>query len=148
VTYRTPEMLICVYYRVAACDSQPVISGVREFQRTLLHGSGVKSAEVLLRCDLPSPASIASSAPSASLPDARTASIPAHDPPPDTDAHVAPGADATVMETYRIPLPAAAGPDSDAVVCAFLITLEAAFQPLAGALRSARHVELFAPCVL
>jgi hypothetical protein len=147
VTYRTREMLICVYYRVAAGDSRRVISGVREFQRTLLHGSGVNSAEVLLRCDLPSPACVTFSIPPASLPDARTASIPSHDPPPD-DARVEPGADATVMETYRLPLPAATGPDTDAVVRAFLATLEAAAQPLAGALRGARHVELFAPCVL
>jgi hypothetical protein len=148
VTYRTREMLICVYYRVAAGDSRRVISGVREFQRTLLQGSGANSAEVLLRCDLPSPACLAFSVPSASLPDARTASIPSLDPPSDTDARVEPGADATVMETYRLPLPAAAGPDTDAVVRAFLATLEAAALPLAGALRGARHVELFAPCVL
>jgi len=148
VTYRTREMLVCVYYRVAAGDSQRVISGVREFQRTLLPGSGVNSAEVLLRCDLPSLVSIASLAPSASLPDAVIASIPAHDPPLDADARVEPGADATVMETYRLALPATAGPDADSAVCAFLATLEAAAQPLAGALRGARHFELFAPCVL
>jgi hypothetical protein len=148
VTYHTREMLICVYYRVAGGDSQRVISGVREFQRTLLQGSEVKSAEVLLRCDLPLPASINFSDTPASLPDARTASIPSHDPPSDADARVAPGADATVMETYRLALPAAAGPDADAVVRAFLATLGAAAQPLAGALRGARHVELFAPCVL
>jgi hypothetical protein len=125
VTNRTREMLICVYYRVAAGDSQRVISGVREFQRTLPAGSGVKSA---------------------SLPDARTASIPSHDPP--SDARVESGADATVMETYRLALPAAAGPDADTVVRAFLATLATAARPLAGALRGARHVELFAPCVL
>jgi len=147
VTYRTREMLVCVYYRVAAGDSPRVISGVREFQRTLLQGSDANSAEVLLRCDLPSPASVAFSVPSASLPDARTASIPSLDPPSDADARVEPGADATVMETYRLPLPAA-GQDTDAVVRAFLATLELAAQPLAGALRGARHVELFAPCVL
>jgi len=148
VTNRTREMLICVYYRVAAGDSQRVISGVREFQRTLPAGSGVKSAEVLLRCDLPLPASVNFSDSSASLPDARTASIPSHDPPSGADARVEPGADATVMETYRLALPAAAGPYADTVVRAFLATLATAAQPLAGALRGARHVELFAPCAL
>jgi hypothetical protein len=51
------------------------------------------------------------------------------------------------METYRLPLPAAAGAEADAVVRAFLDTLEAASVPLASLLRGARHVELFAPCV-
>ena len=64
------------------------------------------------------------------------------------DARVDPGADATVMETYRLALPAAAGAEADAVVRAFLDTLESASSPLASLLRGARHVELFAPCVL
>ncbi len=142
MTYRTPHMLVCVYYRVAACDSQRVISTVREFQRTLQQGSGVKEVEVLLRCDLPSRES------SATLPDARPATLPSPDPPTGHDARVDPGADATVMETYRLALPAAAGAEADAVVRAFLATLEAASVPLASLLRGARHVELFAPCVL
>jgi hypothetical protein len=145
VTDRTSGMLVCVYYRVAAGDSQRVISSVREFQRTLQQSRGVNEAEVLLRCDLPSPGSFASSA---SLPDARTASVRSLDPPTGRDPHVAPDADATVMETYRLPLPASAGSDADAVVRAFLATLETASLPLAGLLRGARHVELFAPCVL
>ena len=145
VTDRTPGMLVCVYYRVAAGDSQRVISAVREFQRTLLAGDGAAGAEVLLRCDLPSPVS---TDPTASQPDVRTSSLPAHDPPPGADARVEPGADATVMETYRLALPAVAGPDVDAVVRHFLATLETAWQPIASLLRGARHVELFAPCVL
>ena len=150
MTDRTPAILVCVYYRVAASDSRRVISSVREFQRTLRQRSGVNEVEVLLRCDLllpDSPSSLASS--SVALPDAPTAFVPSLDPPTGRDARVAPGVDATVMETYRLLLPAAAaGPDADAVVRAFLATLEAAATPLASLLRGARHVELFAPCVL
>jgi hypothetical protein len=152
VTLRTPAMLVCVYYRVAAGDSQRVISSVREFQRTLQQRSGVNEAEVLLRCNLPlpdSPDSPASFATSAALPDAPTASVPSLDPPTGRDARIAPGVEATVMETYRLQLPVAAdGPDAEAVLRAFLAALQAAAAPLAGLLRSARHVELFAPCVL
>ena len=136
MTYRTSGMLVCVYYRVSAADSQRVISTVREFQRTLARSSGVNGVEVLLRCDLPSQASPAPPS------DARTPSVPSFDPPPGPDA----GADATVMETYRLDLPAAAGPQADAVVRAFLDTLDAASSPLASLVRGARHVELFAPC--
>ena len=139
MTYRTSQLLVCVYYRVAACDSPRVISGVREFQRTLRQRVGVNEGEVLLRCDLPPEASFAS------LPDARTPSVRPLDPPPGPDARVDPGADATVMETYRLDLPASA--DADAAVRVFLDTLEAASLPLASLLRGARHVELFAPCV-
>jgi hypothetical protein len=134
-------MLVCVYYRVAAGDVHRVIPGVREFQRTLRSGSGVAEAQVLLRCDLPP-------APLALLPHARTASVPAQVPPPGTDVRVDPGADATVMETYRLLLPAPAGPGADAVLRTFLATLEQASSPLASLLRGARHVELFAPCAL
>jgi hypothetical protein len=142
VTDRTNEMLVCVYYRVAAGDSQRVISAVREFQRTLRQSSGVIGAEVLLRCGLPSEVS------SAPPPDVRTASLRTLEPPAGTDAPVDATADATVMETYRLPLPAAAGPKTDAVVRAFLATLESASAPQASLLRGARHVELFAPCAL
>ena len=140
MTYRTPEMLVCVYYRVAACDSQRVISDVREFQRTLRQGRGAMEAQVLLRCGLPSPLS------PASPPDDRTASLHATEPPAGLDDPVDPAADATVMETYRLPLPAARGPEADTAVRAFLDTLETAFLPLASLLRGARHVELFSPC--
>jgi len=141
VTDRTTGVLVCIYYRVAACDVQRVISGVREFQRTLRSGRGVAEAEVLLRCDLPT-------ASTALPPHARTAPVPFPDTPADADARVEPGADATVMETYRLPMPAAAGPDADAVLHSFLATLERASSPHASLLRGARHVELFAPCVL
>jgi hypothetical protein len=137
---RTREMLVCVYYRVAACDSQRVISGVREFQRTLRQGSGAMEAQVLLRCDLPSPLS------PASPPDDRTASLHATEPPAGLDAPVDLAADATVMETYRLALPAARGAEADAVVRAFLSMLESASLPHASLLRGARHVELFSPC--
>ena len=134
VTDRTAELLVCVYYRVAGADSERVISGVREFQRTLGPAGGVNSAQVLLRCDLPSPDSIAS------LPDARAPLL--H---PARPSAADPGADATVMETYRLSLPAA-GIEADAALRAFLARLETASQPHAGLLRGARHVELFAPC--
>jgi hypothetical protein len=136
VTDRTPAMLVCVYYRVAAGDSQRVISAVREFQRTLPDSGHADEAEVLLRCDLPPPAAPATS------PDARPASSPPHAPSAD---NVDAGADATVMETYRLRLPQA-GTDADAAVRQFLALLETASSPIAGLLRSARHVELFAPC--
>ena len=140
MTDRTPSLLVCVYYRVAASDSGRVISGVREFQRTLRPGSGVEEAQVLLRCDLPSPVS------PASLPDDRIASL--HEPGPaaGADAPVDAAADATVMETYRLALPLAGGRESDTVVRAFLTMLETAFAPHASLMRGARHVELFAPC--
>jgi hypothetical protein len=134
VTDRTRIMLVCVYYRVADADAPRVISGVREFQRTLPADGGANSAEVLLRCDLPSPAS------TASLPDARAPSLHLAEP-----SAVDPGADATVMETYRLSLPAAAA-EADAALRAFLDMLETAALPRAGLLRGARHVELFAPC--
>ena len=142
MTYRTSGMLVCVYYRVAAGDCAHVISAVREFQRTLALRDGVKEAEVLLRCDLPSHESAATSH------DARTASVPTPDPPGGLDARVDAGADATVMETYRLALPAPSGSQADATVRAFLGALEAASVPLASLLRGPRHVELFAPCVL
>ena len=142
MTYRTREMLVCVYYRVAAGDSPRVISGVREFQRTLRPSSGAIEAEVLLRCDLPSQAS------PAPLPDDRPASLRTFEPPAGLDAPVDPAADATVMETYRLPLPAPAGTEADAVVRAFLDMLETASVPHASLLRGTRHVELFAPCAL
>ncbi len=140
MTDRTPSMLVCVYYRVAASDSGRVISGVREFQRTLRPGSGVEEAQVLLRCDLPSPVS------PASLPDDRIASLHAPGPAAGADAPVDAAADATVMETYRLVLPPAGGRESDSVVRALLTMLETAFAPHASLLRGARHVELFAPC--
>jgi hypothetical protein len=132
VTDRTPALLVCVYYRVAAGDSRRVISAVREFQRTLHRQHGGMEAEVLLRCDLPSEAP----------PDARPPSTDSPDPP----ASAEPDADATVMETYRLPWTAAAGPDADAALRAFLATLETLSEPISGLLRGARHVELFAPC--
>lgn len=134
MTNLTVVMLVCVYYRVAAGDAPRVIPEVREFQRTLRPGTVADGAEVLLRCDLPLQAS------SFPPPDARPAFAPSQ---PD---RVDPDADATVMETYRLTLPAAAGPDADAVVGSFLAALETASRPVARFLRGARHVELFAPC--
>ena len=138
VTYRTPAMLVCIYYRVAAGDSPRVISTVREFQRTLMDGRPLDEAQVLLRCALPLPEL------PAAPPDVRSPSIPPAPAP--ADARVDGDPEATVMETYRLALPAAAGPQADAVVRAFLASLETAALPLAGLLRGASHVELFAPC--
>jgi hypothetical protein len=137
---RTNDLLVCVYYRVAAGDSARVIADVREFQRTLRGSSGAADAQVLLRCDLPP------RIPPAPLPDDRPASRHSSEPPAGVDLPVDPAADATVMETYRLALPAAGGADADAAVRHFLATLESAALPLAGLLRGARHVELFAPC--
>jgi len=135
VTERTPSMLVCVYYRVAAGDRERVISGVREFQRTLRPGGPVEEAEVLLRCaHLPS---VTPGTP----PDDRTDA--SHDPEPAAGPDAT--AEATVMETYRLALPPAGG-DQEASVRAFLTTLETAFAPHASLLHGARHVELFAPC--
>jgi len=135
VIHRTPSMLVCVYYRVAAGDRERVISGVREFQRTLRPSGHVEDAEVLLRCAQPS--SVTPGTP----PDDRTDS--SHDLEPAAGADAA--VESTVMETYRLALPPAGG-DQEARVRAFLTTLEAASAPHASLLRGARHVELFAPC--
>ena len=133
MTDRTPDLLVCVYYRVAAADAGRAISMVREFQRTLRAQPGPVEAEVLLRCDVPSAANASNDAV----------------PPAPTDAPPPPGADATVMETYRFALPARAGePASAAAVTTFLDALETAARPLSGLLRGNRHVELFSPCAL
>jgi len=137
---RTHELLVCIYYRVAVGDSRRVIAAVREFQRTLRQDIGASEAQVLLRCALPP------DDPSDPPPDDRTAPLPLPEPPAGADARVDAAADATVMETYRLALPAAAGPGRDAALRAFLATLESAAAPFAGLLRGARHVELFAPC--
>jgi hypothetical protein len=133
VTNLTAAILVCVYYRVAEGESARVISTVREFQRTLRPGDGTFEPEVLLRCDLP----FAAPAPD----DLATPVSPPASPPP--------GADATVMETYRFPLPAnPTDATAAAVVRDFLEALDAAAIPLAGLLRGPRHVELFSPCAL
>lgn len=114
--------LVCVYYRVAAADAGRAKSAVREFQRGLVERVPALEAETLLRFGL-------------TMPDAAPA------PPPAGD-------DATLMETYRLPLPGAPGSAAaQAALRQFLHTLEAASQGLAGLLRGPRHVELFAPCV-
>jgi hypothetical protein len=74
------------------------------------------------------------------LPDARAPSRHPTEP-----SAVDPGAEATVMETYRLSLPAA-GAAADAALREFLATLETASKHHAGLLRGDRHVELFAPC--
>jgi hypothetical protein len=136
---RGTELLVCVYYRVAGGDSDRVISAVREFQRTLPDGVDAADPQVLLRCDLP---------PAVRPSDALPAPSPPASPSPPVDNDAAHPADATVMETYRLVLPAPAGTaPADAAVRAFLGTLEAAARPLAALLHGPRHVELFSPCV-
>jgi hypothetical protein len=126
------ELLVCVYYRVARRDSGRVISAVREFQRTLPPGVGTTRAQVLLRCDLPF---------------AQTTSDAASAPSSPADPQRADEADATVMETYTLALPApAASAAAQAVVHGFLRALDVEALALTGLLRGARHVELFAPC--
>jgi hypothetical protein len=118
------DVLVCVYYRVAAVDAARANAVVREFQRGLAGCVPALRAESLLRFEL-------------TMPDATAAP----EPP-------AAGADATLMETYRFQVPGA--PCSAAAEDAlrrFLHTLETASQGLAGLLRGSRHVELFAPCV-
>jgi len=115
-------VLVCVYYRVAAADAARANTGVREFQRGLAARIPAMVAESLLRFDLTAP------------------------PRPADDA--SPSHDATLMETYRLPVPGAPGsPAADAALARFLSMLDAAAAPLAGLLRGTRHVELFAPCV-
>jgi len=132
------ELLVCVYYSVARADAPRVIQAVREFQRTLPAGVGACRAQVLLRCDLPS------AAPSPDAPTTPSTSKPA---PAASSRAGGRDADATVMETYQLALPAPAGhPVADRAARAFLDQLGAAASVLAGLLRSDRHVELFAPC--
>jgi hypothetical protein len=151
---REQTLLVCVYYRVAGADAEHAISAVREFQRTLRRDVHVLDAEVLLRCGLP-PVVAASPAPLADPPHRMSpapvpapASVPAFVPTIDPPA--APSSapvEATLMETYRIALPAPAGTDvAQAAVRHFLDGLEASASSVATLLRGARHVELFASC--
>lgn len=136
-------LLVCVYYRVPSADSGHAISLVREFQRTLRVGPGLISAEVLLRFGLPNSAESTAPVP------ARSPSIP-DDALPAASPSSTPAAEpqATLMETYRIALPAPAGSaPADHAARAFLDVLEAASTTLARLLRGTRHVELFASCV-
>jgi len=116
------DVLVCVYFRVAAADAARANAQVREFQRGLAGRMPAMAAESLLRFDLSAPAR----------------------PPDDPPA----SADATLMETYRLHLPGPPGsPAADAALGRFLNMLDTAAAPLAGLLRGTRHVELFAPCV-
>jgi len=115
-------VLVCVYYRVAAADAARANAAVREFQRGLAARMPTMVAESLLRFDLTAPAR------------------PPDDPPASDDA--------TLMETYRLPVSGAPGsPAAAAALGSFLHMLDAAAAPVAGLLRGSRHVELFAPCV-
>ncbi len=125
------SLLVCIYYRVAAADAERTILAVREFQRTLAGHVGLSGSEVLLRFGLPNAATAPDPVPASS-------SVPVPD---------VPDADATLMETYRLALPAPAGsPRADAAVAAFLAALEARAAAVLSLVRGTRHVELFAPC--
>jgi hypothetical protein len=137
-----PSMLVCVYYRVARGDAARAIAVVREFQRTLDAHVALREAQVLLRFGLP-PADVSP----APVPHRSSAPL-SGTPTPDAAADATTvDADATLMETYRLALPDAAGTvRADAAVRAFLAALEGSAGPLAAVARSPRHVELFAPC--
>jgi len=134
----TTEWLVCVYYRVARADSAHAMRAVREFQRTLRDRFGDLEPQVLLRCELPPADPSPHVPPFPSSPDP-TSAVP---------AHVEPGMEDTLMETYRLARPDA-GDDAveQAALRAFLDALDAhATQSLSSVLRGTRHVELFAPC--
>jgi len=125
-----------VYYRVGMADAPLAIDRVRDIQRTLRGRFAVMEAEVLVRCAVsggePQVAAPTDTAAASNAPDALVA------------------ADATLMETYRLPLPARAdrigGPLADPGAARFLQALETAAAPLAPLLRGARHVEVFTTC--
>ena len=128
------EVLVCVYYRVDRADAARAIALVRDIQRTLAARFDGLQAQVLLRCE-----QRAGPTPAASR-DSGAASAP----------QVA--ADDTVMETYRLPLPAnPARPSPGSPVdipeaTRLLQALEVECTPLAALLRGERHVEVFLPC--
>jgi hypothetical protein len=128
------QLLVCVYYRVGRGQVDAAIARVRDIQRTLAAGFEGLQAQVLVRCELRAdPSSAAPRAPGASP--ARAAA-----------------ADDTLMETYRLPLPADAARASrggaiDAPEAERLLqALDAAASSLAPLLAGARHVEVFLPC--
>jgi hypothetical protein len=130
------ELLICVYYRVAKADAGRATSRVRDFQRTLRERFAGLEAEVLVRCAV-----------SPGEPPAAAATDSA------SNAPEAPAAtDATLMETYRLPLseradcPVNGGTLADAGARRFLRALADAAATLTPLQRGARHVELFTPC--
>ena len=132
------ELLVCVYYRVAEADAPLAIDHVRDIQRTLREHFAGLEAEVLVRC------AVSPGEPSAAAP---TDSDAASNAPEGLAA-----ADATLMETYRLPLTARAGSPvplgllADAGALRFLKALAAAAAPLEPLQRGARHVEVFTPC--
>ena len=120
-TSAAAEVLVCVYYRVAHADAARANAAVREFQRGLRARTPALQAETLLRLELPT-----------------------EEPPQDATGP----AEATLMETYRLPVPDAPGSAAaGAAIRQFLHTLEVAAPGLEGLLRGSRHVELFEPCV-
>ena len=114
------EVLVCVYYKVAAPGLGPAIAAVRELQRGMAAGTPGLVAELLLRSDHPG-----GLAPAA-------APVPATPSPP---------ADPTLMETYRLDA-RTTGASLDAIV-ASLARPAPSLQPW---LRGDRHVEVFRPC--
>jgi hypothetical protein len=128
------ELLVCVYYRVAGGDTASAIARVRDIQRTLADRFDGLKAEVLVRCE------------------ARAGLSPPAQRDSGASSAPAPAADDTLMETYRLPLPAdparpSPGTAIDAPEAARLLgALESACAPLAPLLRGARHVEVFMPC--
>jgi hypothetical protein len=129
-----PEVLVCVYYRVGRADTALAIPRVRDIQRTLAGRFDGLQAQVLVRCE------------------ARAGPTPDAPRDPGAPPAPAPAADDTVMETYRLPLPAETARPSLGAACdapeaaRLLRELEAASAALAPLLHGARHVEVFMPC--
>jgi hypothetical protein len=116
------DVMVCVYYRVAAPELAAVIATVRDIQRGITRDDPGVAAELLLRSDHFLPG------------DPAPPTAPAAAPPNKT-------ADPTLMETYRLD-----ARTTEPRLDAFLARLAALAQPLAPRLRGDRHVEVFRPC--
>jgi len=130
--------LVCIYYRVAASDTARAIGAVREFQRGLPERFGATQAQVLVRLPLPAalPVSDALHAPSSLAADLAAADPSVGDP-----------AQATLMETYLLPLPdAPSGTPAQACLRDFLQVLADGASVIETLRRGDRHVELFTSC--
>jgi hypothetical protein len=120
------DVMVCVYYRVAAPDLAAAIATARDIQRGLSGGDRRIASELLLRSGHPSHGEPAMETP----PTAATSPV--------RQAQ----AEATLMEIYR--LDAHPGEPS---LAAFLARLAEGARALSPLLRSDRHVEVFRPCV-
>ena len=128
--------LVCVYYRVDVADLPIAIALVRDFQRILRERFAGLVTEVLVRCEARPAAEIAAVTPGSEA----------------TSRATTQAADATLMETYRLPPPAASAarpvrvPPAPPVASGLLLALGTEAAPLAPLLHGPRHVEVFTPC--